>query len=128
MIDLVWLTQNYQAVISLCFGALSLSAKFLKEWAEHMYSNRLMYKSLQASNNLFFSQILFCIDRALQIHWRSCCECNDHDSVNDRVLFMSDKRDLIIQHNFTYNLPKAIQDKLDRPKPAADDGKYPQKD
>jgi len=92
IMDLVWLTQNYQAVISLCFGALSLSAKFLKEWAEHMYSNRLMYKSLQASNNLFFSQILFCIDRALQIHWRSCCECNDHDSVNDRVLFMSDKR------------------------------------
>jgi hypothetical protein len=106
------MTQNYHAVISLCFGPSSHSAKFLKDWGNHMYSNRLMYKSLQASDNTFFTQVLFCIDRALQIHWRSCCECEDRDSVNDRVLFMSDKRDLIVQHNFTYNIPKMIHDKL----------------
>jgi hypothetical protein len=82
-----------------------------------------MYKSLQASDSSFFCQVLFCIDRALQIHWRSCCECNDRESVNDRVLFMSDKRDLIIQHNFTYNIPKLLQDKLSRMKSPEPDEK-----
>jgi hypothetical protein len=46
IMDLVWLTQNYHTVISLCFAASSHSAIFLKEWAEHMYTNRQMYKSL----------------------------------------------------------------------------------
>lgn len=78
-----------------------------------MYNNRLMYKSLQARDNTFYTQILFCIDRALQIHWCSCCECEERDSVNNRVLLMADKRDLIVQHNFNYNIPKALQDKLE---------------
>jgi hypothetical protein len=112
VMDMVWLTQNLHAVVTLCLGQSSHSAKFLKEWGNHMYSNRLMYKSLQASVNSFFSQVLFCIDRALQIHWKSCCECSNRESINDRVLFMNDKRDLIIQHNFTYNIPKLLRDKL----------------
>jgi len=123
VMDMVWLTQNLHAIVSLCFGPTSHSAKFLKDWGNHMYSNRLMYKSLQASDSLFFCQVLFCIDRALQIHWRSCCECNNHESMNDRVLFMTDKRDLIIQHNFTNNIPKLLQDKLSRLKTPEPDEK-----
>jgi len=68
VMDMVWLTQNFHAVVSLCFGPSSHSAKFLKDWGNHMYANRLMYKSLQARDNTFFAQVLFCIDRALQIH------------------------------------------------------------
>jgi len=115
IMDLVWMTQNYHAVIALCFGPKSHSAKFLQDWGNHMYNNRLMYKSLQARDNAFFTQVLFCIDRALQIHWHSCCTCEDRESVNDRVLFMSDKRDLIVEHNFTYNIPKLLQDKVVKP-------------
>jgi hypothetical protein len=115
IMDLVWMTQNYHAVIALCFGPKSHSAEFLQDWGNHMYNNRLMYKSLQARDSTFFSQMLFCIDRALQIHWRSCCNCEDRESVNDRVLFMSDKRDLIVEHNFTYNIPKLLQDKVMKP-------------
>jgi len=115
IMDLVWMTQNYHAVIALCFGPKSHSAKFLQDWGNHMYNNRLMYKSLQAKDNTFFTQVLFCIDRALQIHWRSCCNCEDRESVNDRVLFMSDKRDLIVEHNFTYTIPKLLQDKVLKP-------------
>jgi hypothetical protein len=126
VMDMVWLTQNFYAIISLCFGPDSHSAKFLKDWGNHMYSNRLMYKNLQASNNSFFTQVLFCIDRALQIHWRSCCECSDCDSVNDKVLFKADKRDLIIAHNFTYNIPRVLQDKLANLKtPEQDDRENP---
>ena len=121
VMEMVWLTQNLHAVVALCFGPSSHSARFLKDWGNHMYSNRLMYKSLQASDSSFFSQVLFCIDRALQIHWKSCCECSERESVNDRVLFMSDKRDLIIQHNFTYNIPKMLRDKLFQSKKSEQD-------
>lgn len=115
IMDLVWMTQNYHAVIALCFGPKSHSAKFLQDWGNHMYNNRMMYKSLQARDNSFFTQVLFCIDRALQIHWCSCCNCEDRESVNDKVLFMSNKRDLIIEHNFTYTIPKLLQDKVLKP-------------
>lgn len=117
IMDMVWLTQNYHSIVALCFGENSHSAKFLKDWGNHMYSNRLLYKSQQASDSSFFTQVLFCIDRALQIHWKSCCENSDRESINDRVLLMSGKRDLIIQYNFSYNIPKLLQDKLTKPKP-----------
>jgi hypothetical protein len=55
IMDLIWMTQNFLAVISLCFGQQSLSATFLKDWADHMYENRLMYSSLQASDPTFFT-------------------------------------------------------------------------
>jgi hypothetical protein len=116
VMDMVWLTQNFHAIVSLCFGPNSHSAKFLKDWGNHMYLNRLFYKSQQASDNTFFTQVLFCINRALQIHWRSCCECTDRESVNDRILSMSEQRDLTIQHNFTYNIPKLLQDKFSKSK------------
>ncbi len=35
---------------------------FLKDWADHMYENRLMYSSLQASDPLFFAKVLIAID------------------------------------------------------------------
>jgi hypothetical protein len=112
IMEMVWMAQNFHAIISLCFGSQSHSAIFLEDWAKHMYHHRLMYKSLQASDPTFFIQVLFSIDRALQIHWKSCCDNNNRDSVNDRVLMMQEKQDLIIQHNFTYKLPKIIMDKL----------------
>jgi hypothetical protein len=69
--DMVWMTQNFY-VISLCFGKSAHSASFLKNWVYHMYKNHLMYMSLQASDPYFFAKVLFAIDNALQIHWRSC--------------------------------------------------------
>jgi hypothetical protein len=93
VMDLVWMTQNFCSVISLCFGAASLSATFFKNWADHMYENRLMYTSLQASDPFFFARVLFSIDNALQIHWRSCSNTDDRLSVNDRVLFMEDTQE-----------------------------------
>jgi hypothetical protein len=112
IMEMVWMTQNFHSIVSLCFGPQSHSAIFLDNWAKHMYHHRLMYKSLLASDPTFFVQVLFSIDRALQIHWKSCCDNNQRDTVNDRILMMQDKQDLIIQHNFTYKLPKIILDKL----------------
>ncbi len=54
--------QNLLVIISLCFGPHSLLITFLKDWADHMYENRLMYSSLQASDPLFFAKVLFAID------------------------------------------------------------------
>ncbi len=114
IMEAIWMTQNFYSLLSICFGPQFRSALFLKSWADHMYRNRIMYKSLQATDNTFFSQVLFAIDRALQIHWRSCCDASDRDSVNDKILLMQDKQDLIIQHNFSYRLPKSLQDKLNQ--------------
>jgi hypothetical protein len=68
LMDMVWMTQNLYAIISLCFGGKSHSATLLSDWAKHMYKNRIIYSSLQASDHCFFAKVLFVIDSALQIH------------------------------------------------------------
>jgi hypothetical protein len=77
IMDLVWMTQNFNAVISLCFGPDSHSSIFLKDWTNHIYDNRLIYSSIYASDPTFYAKILFTIDNALQIHWRSCASATD---------------------------------------------------
>jgi hypothetical protein len=122
--DMVWMTQNFMSIISLCFGKKTLSASFLQDWANHMYENRLIYTSLQASDPSFFAKVLFAIDNALQIHWISYSNSEDRLSVNDRVLLMADTHDSILRHDFVQQIPKLINDRiikiLDTPK----DGKY----
>ncbi len=115
IMDMVWMTQNMFAIIKLCFGPSSHSAKFLKSWATHMYDNRIMYKSLQATDYTFYAKVLFSIDSALQTHWKSCCDAPDRMSVNDRVLFAQDQQDLILRHSFNQLLPKSIHDKVPDP-------------
>ncbi len=124
LMDMVWMTQNLLAVISLCFGNKSLSATFLQDWADHMYENRLMYTSLQASDNSFFAKVLFAVDNALQIHWHSCSTAMDRLSVNDRVLLMSDVQESILRHNFVQQIPKYISDKIAAIHDGSRDGKF----
>jgi hypothetical protein len=112
IMDMVWMTQNFYSVISLCFGRNADSASFLKDWADHMYKNRLMYTSLQASDPFFFAKVLFAIDNALQIHRRSCSTTPDRSSVNDRILLMSETQDSILRHSFIQQIPKSISDKI----------------
>jgi hypothetical protein len=50
LMDLVWMTQNFYTVIKLCFGERCHSVQFLKDWADHMYANRIMYSTIQASD------------------------------------------------------------------------------
>jgi hypothetical protein len=86
-----------------------------------------MYTSLQASDPYFFARVLFTIDNAPQIHWRSCSNTDDRLSVDDRILLMTDTQDSILRHNFCQQLPKSISDKvlasLETPKDR--DGKHP---
>jgi hypothetical protein len=106
-------TQNLQATLSLCFGPKSHSATFLDEWAQHMYQNRIMYTSLQTTDPSFFAKVLFAIESALQIHWRSCSQAPNRASVNDKVLLMQDFQDQILRHNFIQQLPKLLTDKIE---------------
>lgn len=112
LMDLVWSTQNLHAVIALCFGPDSHSATFLQNWTDHMYENRLLYTSLQSSDPYFFAKVMFTIDNALQIHWRSCSSAPNRSSVNDNILRMTDTQDSILRLNFSQMLPKAISDKV----------------
>jgi hypothetical protein len=42
IMDMIFMTQNLQTVIFLCFGDSSISASFLLGWTNHMYKNRLL--------------------------------------------------------------------------------------
>jgi hypothetical protein len=112
IMDLVWMTQNFNAVVSLCFGPNSHSSTFLKDRTNHIYDNHLIYSSIYASDPYFYAKILFTIDNALQIHWRSCSSATDRLSVNDRILRMTDTQDSILRLNFNQMLPKSINDKI----------------
>jgi hypothetical protein len=68
VMDMVFMIQNFHAIISLYFGKSSHSASFLIGWCNHMFENRLMYSSLQAMDPQFFAHVLFAINSALQIH------------------------------------------------------------
>jgi hypothetical protein len=85
IMDMVWMTQNLHSVIKLCFGPSAHSSTFLKNWADHMYENRIMYTTLHSVDPFFFAKVLYAIDNALQIHWRSCSASDDRLSVNDSV-------------------------------------------
>jgi hypothetical protein len=112
LMDLVWMRQNFHAVISLCFDPRSISAKFLNDWATHMYKNRLVNTSLQGSDSSFYAKVLFTIDNPIQLHWKSCCEASDRHSVDDQVLMMNDVQSSIRRYNFTQSIPKSILDKV----------------
>jgi hypothetical protein len=72
----------------------------------------VLYSSIQTSDPYFFAKVLFAIDNALQIHWRSCSSAVDRSSVNDRILLMSGSQDSILRHSFTQHIPKSISDKI----------------
>jgi hypothetical protein len=116
------MVQNFHSIISLCFGQMSHSSQFLKSWASHIYENRIMNTSLQTSDYLFYAKVLFCIDSALQTHWKSCRDYEDRSSVNDHVLFIQDQQEMILRHNFTQQVPKYIMDKVQNPNENAKQG------
>jgi hypothetical protein len=111
--DMVWMTQNFHAVIKFCFGPKAHSMVFLCEWADHMYENRNMYMTQHASDPYFFAKVLYAINHALQKHWRSCSMSDDRLSVNDNVLRMHEVQDSILSFVFTRKIPKSISDKID---------------
>jgi hypothetical protein len=111
--DMVWMTQNFHAVIKFCFGPKAHSMVFLCEWADHMYENRNMYMTQHASDPYFFAKVLYAINHALQKHWRSCSMSDDRLSVNDNVLRMHEVQDSILSFVFTQKIPKSISDKID---------------
>lgn len=112
LMDLVWTTQNFHAIVSLCFGPESHSAEFLQAWINQMYDIRLRYTSFQASDPYFFAKVMFTIDNAIQMHWHSCSSTPNRASVNDNVLRMSEIQGSILSMSFNQLLPKTISDKV----------------
>jgi hypothetical protein len=110
IMDIVWMTQNLHSVIKLCFGPSAHSSTFLKNWADHMYENHLMYTTLHSADPFFFAKVLYAIDNALQIHWWSCSASDDRLSVNDSVLRMTDVQNSILSLSFSQQIPKSISD------------------
>jgi hypothetical protein len=98
--------------MSLFFGEKSDTSQCLSSWITHFKYNRVYYQSLQDADKSFLSQVLFAIDRALQIYWQSCGENDDKKKVNTRILQMQDLLNNIEHHNFFYILPRVISNKF----------------
>jgi len=113
IMDMVWMTQNFHAVIKFCFGPKAHSTVFLRNWVDHMYENRNMYMTQHASDPYFFAKVLYAIDHALQKHWHSCSMSDDGLSVNDSVLRMHEVQESILSLSFSRQIPKSISDKID---------------
>jgi len=90
------MTQNFYSIVNFCFGQSSHSASFLKDWADHMYENRIMYSTLQTADPYFYAKVLFALDSTLQAPWRSCSASNDRLSVNDSILRLQDVESSIL--------------------------------
>lgn len=71
-----------------------------------------MYTTLYNADPFFFGKVLYAIDNALQVHWRSCSANDDRLSANDRVLLMEDVQESILGFSFARNIPKSISDKI----------------
>jgi hypothetical protein len=104
--------KNFRAVINLFFGPNSPSSKRLSSWISHFENNRFYYLSLQEADQTFLTQVLYAIDRALQIYWLSCSENSDKRLINTKILQMSDLQNNIERHNFHYIIPKILSDKF----------------
>ncbi len=128
VINAIFMLQNFRAIIALCFGENSNSALCVKNWVSHMMKHRQMYHSCQESDHTFLSQVFFAIDRALQIHWRSCADNSTGSNVNDRILFMDDSQSNIEHHNFSHLLPTVLLSRIPNPNNKqggrGGDGKY----
>ena len=107
----LWMIKNLRAVLNLFLGQNSSSSKCLSSWITHFESNRVNYRSLQEANQTFLTQVLFAIDRALQIYWLSCSEQENRRSINNKILQMQDLQSNIERHNFHYIIPKVLQEK-----------------
>jgi len=101
-----------RAVFSQLFGEKSQTSKCLSSWIAHFEFNRVYYSILQEANKSFLSQVLFAIDRALQIYWQSCSDNEDRRAINTRIFQMQDLQNNIERHSFSYILPKVLLNKF----------------
>jgi hypothetical protein len=109
------MVKKIKAIIDLCFGEESQSAICLQSWCDHIFDNCQLYMGWEESDPSFYSKVLCAIDKSLQIHWKSCYDCPDRSSVNDKILFMQKIQTDIESQWFFYQLPKAFLDKLKPP-------------
>jgi hypothetical protein len=108
----LWMLKNLRAVMSLYFGPKSLTSLCLSSWISHFEQNRVYYRSLQDADPSFLTQVLFAVDRALQIYWHSCSDSEDRRAINSRILQMQDLQNNIERHNFSYILPQILSEKF----------------
>jgi len=110
----LWMLKNLRVVLNLYFGQKSPASICLLSWINHFEINRVNYRSLQHSDPSFLTQVLYSIDRALQIYWLSCSENEERRSVNTKILQMQDLQNNIERHNFHYMIPKTLADKCSK--------------
>jgi hypothetical protein len=108
----LWMLKNLRAVMSLYFGQESSTSLCLSNWIKHLKKKRIYFRSFQEADHSFLTQVLFAIDRALQVYWHSCSDSEDKRAVNSKILQISDLQNNIERHNFSYILPRVLAEKF----------------
>lgn len=84
----------------------------LSSWFTHFEQKRVYYRSLQDADQSFLLQVLFTIDRALQIYWHLCGDSENKHTINSRIHQMQDLQNNTERYKFSYILPCILSDKF----------------
>lgn len=118
--------QNFYASCSLIFGESAKLTRAVKTWIIHAMRNRQVYEALQARDLTFLSQVLYCIDTAVQTHLDSCLVNEYRSDVDDECLDFAQDQAQILKRKFIVLLPECLQTtKRDLDDPS--DSTYPAK-
>jgi len=101
--------QNFLALCDFIFGGESKIVMAVKTWIQHINRNKSCYDSMQRSDSTFLSQLLYCIDMAIQVHLTSCLTRQLRTDVDDECLNFSADQQNITRRQFSITLPQSIK-------------------
>jgi hypothetical protein len=101
--------QNFLALCDFIFGSESKIAMSVKTWIQHINRNKSCYDSMQRTDSTFLSQILYCIDMAIQVHLTSCLTRSIRADVDDECLNFTVDQQNVTRRQFSITLPQSIK-------------------
>jgi hypothetical protein len=101
--------QNFLALCDFIFGNESKIAMAVKTWIHHINRNKQCYDSMQRSDSTFLSQVLYCIDMAIQVHLTSCLTQQLRTDVDDECLNFTVDQQNVTRRQFSIALPQSIK-------------------
>ena len=101
--------QVFLALCSFIFGENAKISMAMKTWVHHLNRNKASYDSMQRTDCTFLSQVLYCIDMAVQVHLDSCLSQTMREDVNDACLDFSTDQQNVTRRQFFITLPQSIK-------------------
>jgi hypothetical protein len=101
--------QHFLAIIYFVFGEGAKLATSIKTFVNHISRNKSTYDSIQRSDGTFLTQVLYCIDMAVQVHLNSCMTQDLRADVDDDSLDFRTDMSNIQRRQFLCTLPTSLR-------------------